>query len=101
MDYKNWKILKEDFNQEEYTQVVNWCNDNDYHVEEDGQYYKTEKNPDPLPPTLEERVISLESKYDMNRWQREAILNSPNLYSEYTYLRAKEIEELAKQLRGE
>jgi len=36
----------------------------------------------------------------MNRWQREAIMNNPALYSEYTFLHAKEIEDLAKDLRG-
>lgn len=102
MNYKNWKLSKSELDShlDEYKIVAEWCNNNGYHIIEDGDYYKVAKNLDPLPPTLEERVIALESKYDMNRWQREAILNSPNLYSEYTYLRAKEIEDLAKELRG-
>ena len=102
MDYKKWKLKKSELNEhlDEYAEVATWCNENGYHIEEDGQYYKTAKNPDPVPPTLEERVMALESKYDMNRWQREAILASEHLYSEYTVLRAREVEELAKQLRG-
>ena len=101
MDYKNWKISKENFNEKEYEIVANWCNENQYHIEDDGYYYKTIKNQDPLPPTIEERVLALEIQYQMNRWQREAIINNKLLYSEYTYLKAKEIEELAKKLRGE
>lgn len=100
MDYKKWKVLKENFNEHEYKLVSDWCNENNYHIEDDGQYYKVVKNSDPVPPSLEEKVLMLESKYEMNRWQREAILSSEHLYSEYTVLRAKEIEELAKQLRG-
>lgn len=102
MDYKNWKLKKSELNKhlEEYAEVSDWCNHNGYHIEDNDIYYKTVINP-PIPePTLEERVIALESKYDMNRWQREAILSSEHLYSEYTVLKAREVEELAKQLRG-
>lgn len=56
-DYSNWKILKTDLNekQEEYAEVAQWCNDGgEYHIEEDGEYYKVVKNPEPLPPTYEE-----------------------------------------------
>lgn len=55
--YENWKILKSELDEkaEEYSQVAEWCNNNgEYHIEDDGTYYKTVKNPEPLPPTHEE-----------------------------------------------
>lgn len=54
-DYSDWKILKTDLQekQEEYTNVANWCNENQqYIIVEDGLYYKTEKLPE---PTIEEQ----------------------------------------------
>ena len=56
-DYSNWKILKSEFDAraEEYSQVAEWCNENgEYHIEDDGTYYKVVKNPETLPPTYEE-----------------------------------------------
>ena len=56
-DYSNWKIVKTDYEekQEEYTAVAEWCNESGkYHIEDDGTYYKTVKNPEPTPPTDEE-----------------------------------------------
>ena len=48
-DYSNWKIKKTDLDkkQEEYSEVAAWCNENGYHIEDDGTYYKTVKNPEP------------------------------------------------------
>lgn len=56
-DYSDWKILKTELDekQEEYAEVAQWCNETDeYHIEDDGTYYKVVKNPEPLPPTWEE-----------------------------------------------
>ena len=56
--YENWKILKSEADEkaEEYSQVAEWCNNGgEYHIEDDGTYYKTVKNPEPLPPTKEEQ----------------------------------------------
>lgn len=50
-------------------------------------------------PTLEERIVELEAQYQMNRWQREAILAEDSQYTEYTKNKAREIEKLAEQLR--
>lgn len=50
-------------------------------------------------PTLKERVIELEYRYQMNRWQREGILVQGSLYSDYTKDKAQEIENLAQKLR--
>lgn len=71
-DYSNWKVLKTVINytgddeekkvaaqaaQEQYTEVVEWCNENgQYTIEEDNKYYKTVEIviPEPTPPTHEE-----------------------------------------------
>lgn len=55
--YEDWKILKSEFDAhaEEYAKVANWCNENQkYHIEDDGVYYKVVKLPEPTPPTKEE-----------------------------------------------
>lgn len=52
-------------------------------------------------PTLKEKVIELECRYQMNRWQREAILVQESLYSDYTKNKAQEIEVLAQKLRSQ
>ena len=85
---------------ENYTQGAVWCNANNAHIEKiDGQYIIV-ANPAPAKPTLEEQVASLESKYQMTRWQREGILAEGSLYSDYTKAKAQEIEDLAAELRG-
>ena len=61
--YENWKILKSELDEkaEEYSQVAEWCNENqEYHIElyideNDIEWYRTVKNPEPLPPTKEEQ----------------------------------------------
>lgn len=50
-------------------------------------------------PTLQERLEQLEQEYQMNRWQREAILAPNSPYSEFTKKRAQELEDLAEQIR--
>lgn len=48
--YENWKILKSEADEkaEEYAQVAEWCNDGqEYHIEEQGEYYAVVKNPEP------------------------------------------------------
>ena len=61
--YENWKILKSELDEktEEYSQVADWCNNSkEYHIElyideNDVEWYRTVKNPEPLPPTEEEQ----------------------------------------------
>lgn len=65
----------------------------------DGQWYVKGYAPSKPEPTVEEQVEELEKQYDMNRWQREAILADGSAYSTYTKEKAQEIEDLAKQLR--
>lgn len=62
-DYLDWKILKSEIDEkaEEYSQVAEWCNNGEeYHIElyideNDIEWYRTVKNPEPLPPTKEEQ----------------------------------------------
>lgn len=61
--YENWKILKSEADEkaEEYSQVAEWCNEGqEYHIElyideDDIEWYRTVKNPEPLPSTKEEQ----------------------------------------------
>lgn len=64
-DYSNWKILKTDLpeKQKEYSEVAEWCNENGYHIEYDGTYYKTVKNPEPSEEQLKEAVRAVRNGY--------------------------------------
>ena len=61
--YEDWKILKSEADEkaEEYSQVAEWCNEGqEYHIElyideNEIEWYRTVKNPEPLPPTKEEQ----------------------------------------------
>ena len=60
--YENWKIKTSELDEkvEEYSEVAEWCNENNYHIEfyideNDIEWYRTVKNPEPLPPTKEEQ----------------------------------------------
>ena len=61
--YENWKILKSEADEkaDEYSNVAEWCNKGqEYHIElyideNDIEWYRTIKNPEPLPPTKEEQ----------------------------------------------
>ena len=47
----------------------------------------------------QQKVVCLEQKYNMCRWQRELILAENSQASDYTKQKAQEIENLAKELR--
>ena len=69
--YENWKILKSEIDekQEEYSNVAEWCNNGgEYHIElyideDDIEWYRTVKNPEPLPPTKEEQEQNRANAY--------------------------------------
>ena len=69
--YENWKILKSEIEEkvEEYSQVAKWCNENqEYHIElyideNNIEWYRTVKNPEPLPPTKEEQEQNRSNAY--------------------------------------
>lgn len=69
--YENWKILKSEADEkaEEYSQVAEWCNNGGkYHIElyideNDIEWYRVVKNPEPLPPTKEEQERNRANAY--------------------------------------
>lgn len=59
--YENWKILKTELNEkaDEYAAVAEWCNENqEYHIEDNGEYYKVVKNPEPTEEDIKQRRIA-------------------------------------------
>lgn len=64
-------------------------------------WYLAGKAPKKPAPTIEEQVELKEQEYQMSRWQREIILAEGSGASDYSKAKAQEIENLAKQLRGE
>lgn len=65
----------------------------------DGNWYLVGYAPTKPEPTLQERLEQLEQEYQMNRWQREAILDPNSPYSDFAKERAQELEDLAEQIR--
>ena len=92
------KLYKGQYTSKEYADTAIWCNANNAHIEDKGEYYEVVENT-PYVPTLQEQVVALENQYGMNRWQREGILAEGSLFSDYTKTKAQEIETLAAQLR--
>lgn len=92
------KLYKGQYTNKEYADTACWCNKNNAHLEDKGEYYEVVENA-PYVPTVQEQVDSLEQKYGMNRWQREMILAEGSGASEYAKAKAQEIEDLAAELR--
>ena len=87
------KVTKQNF-----TQAALWCNANGAHIEaQDGEYIICAN--EVIVPSMQEQVAELEAKYQMTRWQREGILAEGSLYSDFTKAKAREIEDLAAELR--
>lgn len=63
--YENWKMLKSELDEktEEYSAVAAWCNENGYHIEDDGTYFKTVKNPEPSIDELKAQVRAVRDSY--------------------------------------
>ena len=55
--------------------------------------------PEPVPPTIEQQVATLEAVTGLTRVMREMILAENSGSSDYVKAKAQEIEDLAKQLR--
>ena len=66
----------------------------------DGNWYVKGYAPAKPEPTLEEQLFILEKQYNMPRVIREGILLNPAMYSEFNVKKAKELEEIAKKIRG-
>lgn len=98
MNYIGIKINKPITDYDYYATVANWCNKKNAKIEDKGKYYEVVAI-EPHTPTLKEQLETKEYEYQMNRWQREAILAEGSPYSEFTKTKAQEIETLAKDLR--
>lgn len=85
---------------EDYTEVALKCNElGDRHIESvEGSYFVVADKK--TIPTIEEQVKQLELKYNLPRVMREGILSNPNAYSEFNVNKAREIEDLAEDLRN-
>jgi len=92
------KLYKGQYTNKEYIDTAIWCNHNNAHIEDKGEYYEVVEN-EPYVPTVQEQVTSLEHQYNMCRWQREMILAESSSASDYAKTKAQEIEDLAEQLR--
>ena len=88
------------YTNKQYADLASYCNHNSCHIEDRGGYLESVENT-PHEETTEEKLQRLESEYDMNRWQREAILAEGSPYSDFTKARARELEDLAEELRRE
>lgn len=95
MNYKIGQIFKGTYPPE----AAVWCNANNAHIEVlDGVYTIVENAPAPE-PTTEEKVRALENETGLNRAVRELVLTDNSGVSEYVVNKAKEIENLAVQMR--
>ena len=71
-----------------------------YMLSEDGTEYIPYDNKVIEERELKQQIVEQETKYGMNRWQREIILAENSGASEYIKQKAQEIEELAKKIRA-
>lgn len=85
---------------EEYVETAIWCNSNNCHIEDKGDFYEVVKN-ETYTLSKEDRLLVLEAKYQMSRVIREGILNNRKSYSTYNINKAEEIEALAEEVRKE
>lgn len=94
--YENWKILKieADEKAEEYSQVAEWCNNEQkYHIEDLGVYYAVVKNSEPSEEELKENISNICSNYINNiswkveRYNTQKTLGIETSDTEETYLK--------------
>ena len=64
-----------------------------------GSWYVEGYAPEKPAETTNEKLERLEREYQMPRYVREAILAEGSPYSDFTKARAKELEDLAEQIR--
>lgn len=64
MTYTNWTMNKSELNDEEYSQVAEWCNEgNEYTIEDMGEYYAVVKIPEPTEEEIKQaRIAELQAK---------------------------------------
>lgn len=85
---------------ENYTKAAIACNKaGDRHIELVYGKFKIVANPVPPEPTTAEQVAKLEAETGLTRAVRELVLAENSGVSDYVKAKAKEIEDLAKELR--
>lgn len=96
-----YKLYKKDKTDENYADMAVWCNKNQAYIEDKGEYYEIKENPiEPVEePTTQEILWKKEREYAMARWQHEYIVANSSSFPEYVVKRAKELEDLAEELR--
>ena len=66
-DYTNWKTESKTLTEEqqnEYTEVAEWCNESgQYHIEDMGEYYAVVENTPPSPEELKQQEIQQLKQY--------------------------------------
>ena len=55
--YKNWKMLRTEINEEEYSQVAEWCNNSKYTINIDGEYFVVTEIPQPTEEEIKQQII--------------------------------------------
>lgn len=54
------KLYKGQYTNEQYVQAAQWCNANNAHIEDKGEYYEVVENA-PYVPTIQEQIVALEN----------------------------------------
>lgn len=57
---------KNEFNQDDYTALVEWCDSNNAHIEDKGDYYEVVENTITM-PTVEERIEAVDAQYSEDK----------------------------------
>lgn len=89
------KIYKENLNSKDYADTAVWCNQNNAHLEDRGDYYEVVENP-PYVPTIQEQIDALENSITA-RNIREAFLGDEYALNKIASIEAQ-IAELRKRL---
>lgn len=84
MNYASFEMLKNEFNQDVYTDWAGWCNENGgYCIDDTGDKYVTKKLPEPQALTYAEKRAaeypSIGEQLDMQYWDK---VNNTNNWSE-------------------
>lgn len=81
MEYRiGYKLYKEDKTIKNYAEMAQWCNFNNAHIEDKGDYYEVVENI-PYQPTIEEQIAELEMQIEQlnTKMLRDIIiLQNPN-----------------------
>ena len=89
------RIYKENLNPKDYADTAVWCNQNNAHIEDKGEYYEVVENI-PHVPTIQEQIVELENMITA-RNIREAFLGDEFALNRIATIEAQ-IAELRKKL---